>query len=108
MQRKRYVYPVELDGKIRDALEEITQKLGCSKADAIRDAILHYAEEIRGLEVVKIREVSREQAKNEILEFLKGKDRAYADEIPDALRLDFHLVNEILMELWKEEKVEPL
>jgi len=107
MQRKRYVYPVELDETVRDALEEITEKLGCSKADAIRDAILNYAETVRGLEVVKIRNISREQAKKEILEFLKGRDRAYADEIADKLRLDFHLVNELLMELWEEERVEP-
>lgn len=108
MQRKRYVYPVELDGKVRGALEEIVQKLGCSRADAIRDAILHYADEIRGLEVVKVREVSREQARSEVLRFLEGKERVYADEIADALRLDLSLVNEILMELWKEEKVEPI
>lgn len=107
MQRKRYVYPVQLDETVREALEKITEKLGCSKADAIRDAILSYAETIRGLEVVKIRNVSREQAKKEILEFLKERDRAYADEIADALQLDFGLVNELLAELWEEERVEP-
>ena len=108
MQRKRYVYPVELDENVRKALEEITEKLGCSRADAIRDAILNYAETVRGLEVVKIRDIGREQAKKEILEYLKDRDRAYADEIADALQLDFHLVNELLMELWEEERVEPI
>lgn len=108
MRRMRYVYPVKLDEEVLKALEVITQKLGCSKADAIRDAILSYAEEVRGLEVVKLRNISREQARSEITEFLKGKDRVYADEMADALRLDLRLVNELLMELWKEEKVEPL
>jgi len=108
MHRRRYVYPVGLDEDAMEALEVITRKFGCSKADAIRDAILNYAEEVRGLEVVTLRNISPEQAKSEIFEFLKGKDRVYADEIADALRIDLHLVNELLMELWKEEKIEPL
>jgi len=59
------------------------------------------------LEVVRIREVSRAQAHKEILEFLDKNDRAWASEIADSLRIDLSLVNSILEELWREEKVEP-
>ena len=42
-----------------------------------------------------------------IQRYLKGKDRVRADEISDALRIDFDLVNELLLELWGEGWVEP-
>ena len=88
-------------------LTKITEKLGCSKADAIRDAIKHYAEYLEGLEVVNLRNVSVDEAKQEIREYLKGKDRVSADEISDELRIDFSLVNRILLLLWEEGVVEP-
>ena len=107
MQRQKYVYPVTLSEGDLAALNSIMKRLGCSKADAIRDAIRHYTEYIQGLEVVKIRQdVSKVQARKEILEYLQDKDRIYADEIASALLLDFELVNELLMELWQEGRVE--
>jgi predicted ArsR family transcriptional regulator len=62
---------------------------------------------VRGLEVVTYRELTKEQAKEEVKKYLKGKDRVSADEISDALRVDMGLVNEVLMELWQEGWVEP-
>ncbi len=103
---QRYVYPVDLTGVERE-LEYIAKKLKVSKAEAIREAIRWFADELKGLEVVEIRSVSKEQAKKEILEYIKGKDRVTTDEIANALRLDFSLVNEILIELWSEGYVEP-
>ena len=90
-----------------DDLNVITEKLGGSKAEAIREAIKHYAGDLRGLEVLTYREVSRGDAKKEIQRYLRGKDRVRADEISDTLRIDFHLVNELLLELWQEGWVEP-
>ncbi len=103
---QRYVYPVDLT-EVEKELKLITEKLKVSKAEAIREAIRHLAEELRGLEVVELRDVSRKQAKKEIVEFIKGKDRVWADEIADSLRLDLTLVNDVLMELWEEGYVEP-
>jgi len=57
----RYVYPVDLKG-VNESLDIIVEKVGCSKADAIRDAIRHYAEYVRGLEVVTYR--SKKKFKN--------------------------------------------
>lgn len=106
-QVKRYVYPVQLDAPELEALDTITDRLHLSKSEAIRDAVRNCAEQLKGLEVVKIREVSRSQARKEILEFLDKKDRAWASEIADALRFDISFVDSILEDLWSEKRVEP-
>ena len=106
-QVKRYVYPVQLDERELEALGTIVDKLHLSKSEAIRDAVRNYAEQLKGMEVVRIREVSRSQARKEILEFLDKNDRAWASEIADALRLDISFVNSILEDLWSEKRVEP-
>jgi hypothetical protein len=103
---QRYIYPVDLT-EVEKELNLIVEKLKVSKAEAIREAIRYYAEELRGLEVVEVRDIPREQAKKEIVEYIRGKERVWADEIADALRLDLSLVNDILMELWSEGYVEP-
>ena len=104
---KRYVYPVQLDDEEVQALNVIVERVGGTKSEAIREAIRSFAEEVKGMEVVKIREVSRKLARKEILEYLDKKERAWSSEVADALRLDLTLVNRILEELWGEKKVEP-
>ncbi len=56
---------------------------------------------------MKIREVSRSQARKEILEFLEKNERAWSSEIADSLRIDLTLVSSILEELRREKRVEP-
>jgi hypothetical protein len=106
MKTGRLVYPVDLTENLEN-LNVITEKLGVSKAEAIRTAIKHYAEYVRGLEVVTYRKVSRKQARKEIERYLKGKSRVWTDEISANLLIDPGLVNEVLLELWKEGWVEP-
>ena len=106
-QVKRYVYPVQLDDEELEALKVIVEKLGGSKSEAIRTAIKSYAEQLHGMEIVKIRDLPRNQARKEILQFLSKSERAWSSEIADALRLDLSLVNSILEELWSEKRVEP-
>jgi predicted DNA-binding protein len=106
--KKGYVYPFKLTEESQSDLTKITNKLGCTKAEAIRDALRHYAEYLEGLEVVSLRDVSEEDAKEEVRAYLKGKERVRADEISDALRLDLSLVNDVLTKLWREGEVEPL
>lgn len=106
VKTERLVYPVDLTGRQKD-LDAITEKLRISKAVAIREAIKHYAEHLQGLEVATYRDVTKRQAKREIEKYLKGKNRVRADEISDALRIDFDLVNEVLLKLWQEGWVEP-
>ena len=105
---KGYVYPLKLPQDAQENLQRITEKLGCTKAEAIREAIKHYAEYLEGLEVVNLRNLSEEDAKKEIQAYLKGKERVTADRISDDLRLDLSLVNRVLLALWQEGEVEPL
>ena len=105
---KGYVYPLKLTEESQKDLIKIMEKMGYTKAEAIREAIKHYAEYLEGLEVVNLRDVSEEEARKEIKEYLKGKDRIGADEVSDSLRLDLSLVNKILLALWQEGEVEPL
>ncbi len=106
-QVKRYVYPVQLDEDELAALNVIVESLHSSKSEAIREAIRSYADQLKGTEVIKIREVTRRQARKEILEFLKKNDRAWSSEIADSLRIDLTLVNRILEELWNEKRIQP-
>jgi len=106
-QVKRYVYPVQLDEEELEALDTIVERLHGSKSEAIREAIRSYADQLKGTEVMKIRQVSRRQARKEILEFLQKNERAWSSEIADSLRIDLSLVNSILDELWGEKRIEP-
>jgi len=105
---KGYVYPLKLPQDIQESLEQIVNKLGCTKAEAIRDAIKYYAEYLEGLEVVDLRNLTEDEAKKEVQAYLRGKDRVTADRISDDLRIDLSLVNRVLLALWKEGDVEPL
>lgn len=106
-QAKRYVYPVQLDAEELEALDTIVERLHSSKSEAIREAIKDYADQLKGTEVIKIREVSRRQARKEILDFLEKNERAWSSDIADSLRIDMTLVNRVLEELWNEKRVQP-
>ena len=106
VKKKRMIYPVDMTDA-RKELDVITKRLGIPKAEAVRDAVRHYAEYLGGLEVVTYRDLSRSRAREEVRGYLNGKDRVWASEISDSLRIDFGTVNDILMELWQEGSVEP-
>lgn len=106
-QVKRYVYPVQLDEDQLQALNMIVERTGKTKSEAIREAIRSFADEIKGMEIVKIRDISTRQARREILEYLDKNERAWSSEIADTLRLDLTAVSRILEQLWGEKKVEP-
>lgn len=102
---EREIYPIDIT-KRKDKLEKICKKMGISKAEAIRDAIDFYYDYVKGLKVIELRDVSKEQAEKEILEYIKEKGKAWTDEIADDLRIDIVLVNGILKELAEKGVVE--
>ncbi len=55
--------------------------------------------------MIHVRSVGKEEAKKEIIEYLKRNRKAYPSDIADALRLDFDLVLEIIKELAEEGRV---
>ena len=52
-RKTRAVYPISLGDEDNKLLEKLSERTGTSKAQAIRDAIRAYADEVQGLEVVK-------------------------------------------------------
>lgn len=104
MQVQRYVYPVDITKEERE-LEVICNKLGVTKAGAIRDSIEYYYNYVKGLKVIELRDISKKQAEGEILSYIRKKGRAWTSEIADDLRLDIVLVNKILTQLATEGKV---
>ena len=101
-----YVYPLDLT-EVEEELTCIIEKLGVSKTEAVREAIRFFAAELKGWEIVELRDIPKEQAREELIDFIKGKEKVWADEIADALRLDLTFVQDILKELWEEGYVEP-
>lgn len=105
MQNQRYVYPIDLTN-LNQEVEIICEKLGITKAEAIRDAIEFYSEYVKGLKVIELRSIPKKQAEKEILDYIAKKGKAWTSEIADDLRLDVVLVNDTLKELVEKGKIE--
>jgi Arc/MetJ-type ribon-helix-helix transcriptional regulator len=106
---KARVIPVRLPEVQVNKIDEIVNTFGYkSRTDFIKEAIEHYVKEVELVKVIKIRGISREEAKKEIREYLKSRDKAWLDVIADDLRLDFAFVLEIIEELEREGFVKEL
>lgn len=90
-----------------DKLKKIMANLEVNQSKALREAVKHYADQIDGVEIVKLRDITFEQAKKEISNYLKQKEKATNAQMADDLRLDIALVNKVLNALWEVEVVEP-
>jgi DNA-binding MarR family transcriptional regulator len=101
---QRIVYPFDLSAQ-SGKLEEICGRLKLSKAEALRQALDHYYEYVKGMKIIEIREISEKQAEKEILAFLKSHKGAFTSEIADSLRLDIVLVDSILHKLAEKGRV---
>ncbi len=58
------------------------------------------------MRVIKIRNIGKEQAKKEILEYLARKKEADTFDVANDLKLDVDLTMQALRELWEEGEVE--
>lgn len=101
---QRTVYPLDISGQTAK-LEEICGRLKLSKADALRAALDHYYEYVKGMKIIEIREISEKLAEKEILAFLRSHKGAFTSEIADSLRLDIVLVDSILHKLAEKGRV---
>lgn len=88
-------------------LHTIMTKLETNQSEALREALKYYANQISDVEIVKLRDLTFEQAKKEISSYLKQKEKATNAQIADDLRLDIVLVNKILNALWEVDLIEP-
>ncbi len=74
-----------------------------SVSEFIRDSV---RKNLASLKFVEIRDVSKTQAKKEILNYMKKHKESYASDIAEGLELDLDLVFSIMKELSKEGVVE--
>ena len=71
-------------------------------ADFVRTAT---REKLEAITVMDIRNVSEEQVKKEVIEYMKKNKSAYPSDIADALRLDFDVVLKIVQGLVREGRL---
>lgn len=104
---KRVTIPVSMPVDVIKKVDDVRAKLGYrSRNEVIRESIRHFIEEIEGMKIIKLRNLPRRKAKQEIWNYLQKKDVTYASDIAEDLRLDYELVLDIIRELWEEDKVE--
>lgn len=106
--KKSSVVSAKFTKEDSDNLKKIMTKLEANQSEALREAVKYYADQIDGVEIVKLRDITFEQAKKEISNYLRQKERATNAQIADDLRLDIVLVNKVLNALWEVEVVEPV
>ena len=87
-------------------IDEIERLVGdgfyMNTADFVRMAV---REKLESIKVIDIRNVTKEKAMKEVIEYLKKNNKAYPSDIADALELDFDMVLEIIKELAEEGRV---
>ena len=106
-KKKSLVVSAKFTKQDIDNLQKIIAKLEVNQSEALREAVKYYADQVGIVEVVKLRDLTFEQAKKEISNYIKHKEKATNARIADDLRLDIVLVNKVLNALWEVEVVEP-
>ncbi|HIG97778.1 MAG TPA: hypothetical protein HA230_05555 [Candidatus Aenigmarchaeota archaeon] len=71
-------------------------------ADFVRMSV---REKLESIKVISVRDVSKEKAKKEVIEYLRNNKRTYPSDIADALQLDFDIILDIIKELAKEGRI---
>ena len=79
--------------------ELISEGLYLNRADFVREAI---RDKLKSLNEITLRDIPKQQQKNEIIAYLKEKGVADALEVSEALLLDIFDVNNIMIELKNE------
>ena len=104
---KETIAPVRFSKGEIERIDKAVLRVGAKSRSAfIREATEKYIQEIGGLKVVEIREnVSLQEAKTEVLAYLKERKEAETFDVANDLRLDLDLTVKALKELWEEGKV---
>ena len=103
---REQIIPIRFNKDEIGKIDKLLQKSGAkSRSEFIREAVRHYLDSVGEMKVITIRKISKEQAKKEILEFLKERKEADTFDIANELRLDINVVIRSLRELWEERRV---
>ncbi len=99
--------PIRIDARILRQLDFLVEKFGYrSRTELLREAIEDKIASLNGNKIMQLREITDEQAKEELLECIKGEERIYPSDIADALRLPMEQVFRIVNNLFAEGRVE--
>lgn len=103
---KTNVVPIRFSKREIEKIDKMLEKSGSrTRSEFIREAVHHYIDTVAEMKVISIREIGKEQAKKEILEYLTKKDQADTFDIANDLKLDINVTVKSLRELWEEGKV---
>jgi metal-responsive CopG/Arc/MetJ family transcriptional regulator len=104
---KQTIVPVRFSKGEIERINKAVMRFGAkSRSALIREATEKYIQELGGLKVVELREnVSLQDAKSEVLAYLREHKEAETFDIANDLRLDLDLTFKALKELWEEGKV---
>jgi metal-responsive CopG/Arc/MetJ family transcriptional regulator len=107
LTERELVVPVRFSRDEIDAIDKAVGRLGTrSRSALIRDAIEKYLRETGSLKVIQIRsDVTRKDAKAEIVAYLRKHKEAETFDIANDLRISLDLTVKALKELWEEGKV---
>ncbi len=100
------IIPIRFGREEIEKIDKLLEKSGAnSRSEFIREAVRHYLSTVAEMKVITIRKMSKEQAKKDILEFIKNRKEADTFDIANSLRLDIDITIRALKELWEEGKV---
>ena len=89
--------------EIREIQGLIEAGMYISISDFVREAI---REKLRAIKVVKVRDITYDEAKKEVLGYYRSYKEAYPHEVAEDLELDYDLVWRITEELKEEKRLE--
>jgi len=100
---KRATVPVSLPMSVVEKLEGLRARLGYRSRNAvIREAVGRFIEEMEEAKVLYVRDVTVEEAKGEIVEYLKRHGSAYVSEMAESLGVNIELAFKVVEELEKK------
>lgn len=98
--------PVRFEHEQVQAIDEVMSKIGArSRSEFVREAVRHYLDTVKEMKIIRVRSLSKEQAKREIVDYLRDKKEAETFEIANDLRLELELTMQALRELWEEGSI---
>ena len=97
------VVPIRFSEDELRRIDSLLGKTGLrSRSEFIREALRHYLENVAEMKVIELRDLGKDQAKEEILEYIKMREEAETFDIANDLRLDINFTMKLLKELWEE------
>lgn len=103
---KEKMIPVRFDHEQVQAIDEVMGKIGArSRSEFVREAVRHYLDTVKEMKIIRVRSLSKDQARREIVDYLKEKKEAETFDIANDLRLDLEITMQALRELWEEGRI---